>query len=49
MSVAAETHPHQSPLFRCWHRSTQESDFILGMFADASLAGLRQSVDRVSS
>ena len=25
-------------LFRCWHRGTQESDFILGGFADVHLA-----------
>jgi hypothetical protein len=24
-------------LFRCWHRGTQESDFILGSFAEDSL------------
>jgi antitoxin CptB len=24
-------------LFQCWHRGTQESDFILGGFADAYL------------
>jgi len=24
-------------LFRCWHRGTQESDMILGMFADEFL------------
>jgi antitoxin CptB len=27
-------------LFRCWHRGTQESDMILGMFADAFLKSL---------
>jgi len=26
-------------LFRCWHRGTQESDFILGRFAEVHLAG----------
>jgi antitoxin CptB len=26
-------------LFRSWHRGTQESDLILGRFADAHLAG----------
>jgi antitoxin CptB len=26
-------------LFRCWHRGTQESDLILGPFAQRSLAG----------
>jgi antitoxin CptB len=25
-------------LFRCWHRGTQESDLILGRFADVHLA-----------
>jgi antitoxin CptB len=25
-------------LFRCWHRGTQESDLILGRFAEAHLA-----------
>jgi antitoxin CptB len=27
-------------LFRCWHRGTQESDLILGSFAEASLGTL---------
>jgi antitoxin CptB len=27
-------------LFRCWHRGTQESDLILGRFAEAYLADL---------
>jgi succinate dehydrogenase flavin-adding protein (antitoxin of CptAB toxin-antitoxin module) len=27
-------------LFRCWHRGTQESDLILGPFAEMALAGL---------
>ena len=27
-------------LFRCWHRGTQESDLILGPFAERSLASL---------
>jgi antitoxin CptB len=27
-------------LFRCWHRGTQESDFILGSFAEDSLEAL---------
>ena len=27
-------------LFRCWHRGTQESDLLLGSFADVSLARL---------
>jgi len=27
-------------LFRCWHRGTQESDFILGPFAEDSIETL---------
>lgn len=27
-------------LFRCWHRGTQESDLILGSFAESSLKNL---------
>lgn len=27
-------------LFRCWHRGTQESDVILGSFAETALTGL---------
>jgi antitoxin CptB len=27
-------------VFRSWHRGTQESDFLLGSFADSCLAGL---------
>jgi antitoxin CptB len=27
-------------LFRCWHRGTQESDLILGLFAEESLESL---------
>jgi len=30
----------QRLLFRCWHRGTQESDLILGPFAERSLANL---------
>jgi len=26
-------------LFRCWHRGTQESDLVLGSFAESCLAG----------
>jgi antitoxin CptB len=34
-------------LFRCWHRGTQESDMILGMFADEFLKSLdRAQLDR---
>jgi len=32
-------------LFRCWHRGTQESDLILGRFAEA-LEPVRQGVHR---
>ncbi|MGA7804166.1 succinate dehydrogenase assembly factor 2 [Bradyrhizobium sp.] len=28
-------------LFRCWHRGTREMDLILGRFADAAIADLR--------
>jgi antitoxin CptB len=30
-------------LFRCWHRGTREMDLILGRFADAEIAGLRDA------
>ena len=30
-------------LFRCWHRGTQESDLILGSFAEDSLGALDSS------
>jgi antitoxin CptB len=30
-------------LFRSWHRGTQESDLLLGSFADSCLAGLDTS------
>jgi antitoxin CptB len=33
-------------LFRCWHRGTREMDLILGRFADAEIATLRD--DEVS-
>ena len=37
-------------LFRCWHRGTQESDLLLGSFADIRLAGLDHSqLDRFES
>ena len=29
-------------LFRCWHRGTWEMDLILGRFADAEIASLRE-------
>ena len=28
-------------LFRCWHRGTREMDLILGRFADAEIASLK--------
>jgi antitoxin CptB len=28
-------------LFRCWHRGTREMDLILGRFADAEIAAMR--------
>ena len=28
-------------LFRCWHRGTREMDLILGRFADAEIADMR--------
>src|SRR5258706_2823801 len=31
---------HKRLLFRCWHRGTQETDLILGTFAQESLNGL---------
>jgi len=30
-------------LFRCWHRGTQESDLLLGSFADSCLAALDEN------
>ena len=30
-------------LFRCWHRGTREMDLILGRFADAEIAAMRDS------
>jgi antitoxin CptB len=29
-------------LFRCWHRGTREMDLILGRFADAEIATLKE-------
>jgi antitoxin CptB len=29
-------------LFRCWHRGTREMDLILGRFADAEIADLKE-------
>ena len=29
---------HRRVLYRCWHRGTQESDLILGRFAEVHLA-----------
>lgn len=37
-------------LFRCWHRGTQESDLILGPFAETSLAGFDSAqLDRLEA
>ena len=33
----------QRLLFRCWHRGTQESDLILGSFAETSLTDFDSS------
>ena len=30
-------------LFRCWHRGTREMDLILGRFADAEIAAMRDN------
>jgi len=30
-------------LFKCWHRGTQESDLLLGSFADSCLADLDEN------
>jgi antitoxin CptB len=45
MESRATVHEHQDIrrkrlLFRCWHRGTQESDLILGSFAEGSLGTL---------
>jgi antitoxin CptB len=40
----------QRLLFRCWHRGTQESDLILGPFAETSLNGFGSSqLDRLEA
>ena len=40
----------QRLLFRCWHRGTQESDLILGPFAENSLKGFDSSqLDRLEA
>jgi antitoxin CptB len=37
-------------LFRCWHRGTQESDLILGRFAETHLANFDDSqLDRLEA
>jgi|SRR5271168_5107926 len=36
----SSTTVHRRVLFRCWHRGTQESDLVLGLFADACLKSL---------
>jgi antitoxin CptB len=35
-------HRRKRLLFRCWHRGTREMDLILGRFADAEIADLRE-------
>ena len=37
----SDTHRNRL-LFRSWHRGTQESDLLLGAFADSCLAGLNE-------
>ena len=40
----------QRLMFRCWHRGTQESDLILGPFAETSLNGFGSSqLDRLEA
>jgi antitoxin CptB len=40
----------QRLMFRCWHRGTQESDLILGLFAETSLKGFDGSqLDRLEA
>ena len=46
-NIASQATDHEHPdirrrrlLFRCWHRGTQESDLILGPFAEDSLETL---------
>jgi antitoxin CptB len=40
----------QRSLFRCWHRGTQESDLILGPFAETSLKDFDSSqLDRLEA
>ena len=37
-------------LFRCWHRGTQESDLMLGSFAETSLTGFHSAqLDRFAA
>jgi antitoxin CptB len=46
-NIASQATLHEHPdircrrlLFRCWHRGTQESDLILGSFAEDSIKAL---------
>jgi antitoxin CptB len=46
-NIPSQATDHEHPdvrcrrlLFRCWHRGTQESDLILGSFAEDSLESL---------
>ena len=40
----------QRLMFRCWHRGTQESDLILGPFAETSLKGFNSGqLDRLEA
>jgi antitoxin CptB len=37
-------------MFRCWHRGTQESDLILGKFAERYLTGFsKMRLDRLEA
>jgi len=53
-SVASLHNPreirHRRLLFQCWNRGTQESDFILGSFAEAWLESLDNAqLDRLEA
>jgi antitoxin CptB len=41
--MGTDTH-RKRLLFRSWHRGTQESDLLLGAFADGRLAGLNEEL-----
>ena len=40
-SIGALDDRRKRLLFRCWHRGTREMDLILGRFADAEIAAMR--------